>query len=360
MHRLVVAVVALVSIVWTAAATAAPQITNVIPGSGPTAGGTSITIVGSGFDAAGNLVAVGGSPCPVTEVALDRLVCTLPAGSGASRPIRVVDGGGQASPPFPFGYDTPSITSITASSFPTAGGSIITITGQNFGAAGTSRHITVTVSICGEAQPTIDHVQLQCRLPPGEGLDVPVEVEVDGQRSSAPGHLSYDPPAITAVAPTRGSAAGGVRLTIHGQNFGSASAITVGGSSCSDVLQSQTQLECTSPPASGAPPDVRVTAGGQASNSFPFSNQMIVSKCDAAKFKAAASLAQCLLGTESKGDKKGIAADAVAVAKCDDKFTASCTKAETKLDDCTQVGTCSSILKWGHSSAMSIIGNIRG
>ncbi len=348
-----------VSMLWTASAVAAPQITSVIPGSGPTAGGTSITIVGSGFGAAGNSVAIGGRLCPVIAESPTEVVCTLPEGSGASRPIRLLDGGGLASPPFPFGYDAPSITSITATSFPTAGGTIITNAGQNFGAAGTSPHLTIGLSVCGEATPTIDHVQLECPLPPGEGLNVPVEVEVDGQRSSAPGHLSYDPPVITAVAPNRGSAAGGVRLTLTGQNFGAASLVTVGGSSCSDVSQSHTQIACTSPPASGAPPDVRVTTSGQVSNAFPFSHQMIVSKCDAAKFKAAASLTQCLLGTEAKGDKKGLPADPVAAAKCDEKFTASCTKAETKLDDCSQVGTCSSLSQAAHNMAASIICKIR-
>jgi hypothetical protein len=358
MHRLAVAIVLLFSSV--ASVNAAPQITNVIPENGPTAGGSIVTIYGTGFAAAGNFVAVGGSPCTVTAETPDQLECTLPEGSGASRPIRVI-GGGQASPPYPFSYEGPAITAITAASVPTAGGTIITITGQNFGAAGSDRRVTVNGSAAGSSCgiDIASHTKITCTLPPGEGHDVAVEVEVDGQTASAPGRLSYDPPAITAVTPTRGSAAGGVRLTINGANFGVASSVTVGGSSCSDVLQSHTQLECTSPPTSGAPPAVRVTAGGQASNDFPFSSQLLASKCDAAKWKAATSYAQCLGGTQAKGAKKALTPDAAAVAKCDEKLAASCAKAESNFDDCSQLGTCAAIQTAGRSWDGTIKGRIQ-
>lgn len=336
---LVAAVVALASAFWISPAQAAPQITSVTPSSGPTAGGIIITISGTGFGAAGNLVPVGGVACPVTGETTDAILCTLPEGSGASRPIRVV-GGGQASPPFPFAYDPPSITNITAASFPTAGGLTITINGENFGPTNASRDVMVGSRRCVGAGVVTEI--LECTLPPGDGHDVPVEVTVDGQ-TSPPGSLSYDPPAITAVTPTRGPAAGGARLTLTGNNFGSAAAVTVAGSSCPIESQSDTRVECVLPPPGGAPTDIRMTVGGQGSNAVPFSYGPVASKCDAAKFKSAASYAQCLANAESKAAKKGLDADAKAVTKCDDKFTASCAKAESDLDDCSQLGTCAAM-----------------
>lgn len=345
----------------------AAQITDVVPALAPTAGGATLTIYGTGFSATDNSVMVGERQCPVTFQSALVVECTLPALTGASRPIRVIDNGtGEASPPFPFGAMPPSITAITAASFPTAGGVPITIDGANFGALDSEHRVLIggpnSLQSCGDPHVDQAFTRITCTLPPGQGIDVPVDVEVDGAQcyeTTCPGKVVYDFPVITDVTPSRVSPAGGVRITIQGQNFGVASTVTVGGSTCSDVSQSHTRIECTSPPASGAPPDVRVTAGGQSSNAFPISNQMVVSKCDSAKFKAAASLAQCVLGAESKGDKKGVVVDAAAIAKCDEKFTASCIKAESKLDDCTQLGTCSALLATRHETAKNAIGNIR-
>jgi hypothetical protein len=68
MQRLFVVGVALASAVWFPCAATASQITDVTPASASTDGSTVITIRGNGFDAAGNLVTVGASPCAVTSV----------------------------------------------------------------------------------------------------------------------------------------------------------------------------------------------------------------------------------------------------------------------------------------------------
>ena len=60
----------------------------------------------------------------------------------------------------------------------------------------------------------------------------------------------------------------------------------MGGSPCVVATQTHDQLTCTDPPASAAA-DVVLTTGGQASNTAAFSHQPAVSKCDAAKWKAA-------------------------------------------------------------------------
>lgn len=49
----------------------------------------------------------------------------------------------------------------------------------------------------------------------------------------------------------------------------------------------------------------------------------------------------------------------MAVAKCDETLAASCGKAESKNDDCTQPGTCAALQAKLHSTLMSVIGNIR-
>jgi len=342
------AVVALGSVIWIASADAS-QITSVNPSSGSTAGGTTITINGNGFSAAGNAVSIGSVACPVTSEASDEIQCTLPEGSGASRPIQVV-GGGAASPPFPFAYKPPAITSVTAASAPATGGFSLTIIGADFGPAAASRRVIVNGSVAKScaADPLTPHSQVVCTAPAGLGHDVPVDITVDGQ-TSPPSPFSYDAPVITSVTPTHGPAAGGRTLTISGSNWYTldsdfcSAAIRVGASPCPITNRTVDRLECDLPPGSAGLADVSVSAGCQNSNSVSFTYGVTASKCDAAKLKSVTSYAQCLGNTESNAAKKGVDPDPKAVAKCDDKFTTSCGKAESNSTDCSQLDTCDAL-----------------
>lgn len=340
------AVVALASAGCISSAEAA-HITSVEPEIGPTAGSISLTIRGLDFAAAGNSVMVGSQQCPVTAEAADEIVCTLPEGTGASRAIRVADGTGTASPPYPFAYSPPSITAVTAASAPTAGGFPITIVGDNFGPPGSSNRSiwglggNIELTSCLQ-DPAIPHSRLVCTAPPGVGHDVPVAVVVDGQ-TSPPSPFSYDPPAITAITPTRGPAAGGAIITIRGDSFGNAAAVMVGASQCPIEAQTHDRIECELPPDGGAPASVRVLVGGQASNAFAYSYQQVPSKCDAAKLKVVAGYAKCLGTAEANATKKGTSPTAEALAKCDDKMATACAKAESSSSDCSQPGTCDAL-----------------
>jgi cysteine-rich repeat protein len=89
-----------------------------------------------------------------------------------------------------------------------------------------------------------------------------VEVIAGGQASDT-STLSYDPPDIESVSPTRASAAGGTLLTISGSNFGTLATVSVGGESCPLTMQSHTELRCTGPAATAgdAVPVVVVVSG---------------------------------------------------------------------------------------------------
>ena len=152
------------------------------------------------------------------------------------------------------------------------------------------------------------------------------------------------------MTPTRAPAAGGTVVTLRGTNFDSASTVTVGGATCPaasiDVNEVSIAFSCVLPPSSGAPPVVVITTGwaiGSPSSSFSY--ELVASKCNAAKWKAAVSLASCIGKAESTAAKKGFPRDGVEItpAGCNEKFDASCAKAETKNDDCSQVGTCEDI-----------------
>jgi hypothetical protein len=114
-----------------------PLVTSVSPSTGPSAGGTKVTVTGSGFTGA-TAVDFGGTPATHVRVARDgkSLTAISPSAVGHS-PVDVTvtspaDGAGLPQPPSDtFTYSSPSITSITPSSGPTTGGKRFTIAGTN-------------------------------------------------------------------------------------------------------------------------------------------------------------------------------------------------------------------------------------
>jgi hypothetical protein len=226
-----------------------PSLSSISPSSADTVGGGTLTINGSDFKASGNTATVGGRSCPAILESPTQIRCTLPEGLGADLEVEVTadgqTGGGQF-----FDYNPPSITSITPDHGPTEGNVPITIQGSNFGpaSADAQRSVVVGTSACPLVASSSGHNSITCTLPPGQGVSRIVEV-VAGDQPSNTSTLSYDPPAITSVSPTRASAAGGTLLTITGSNFGLTAAVTVDGETCPVTLQSHTELRCTGPAA---------------------------------------------------------------------------------------------------------------
>ena len=80
--------------IYTFGATAAPAI-SLAPTSGPTAGGTSVTLTGPGF-AVGTTVMIGGNPCANVTVGTGTLTCVIPAGGAGAVDVVVTNPGAPA------------------------------------------------------------------------------------------------------------------------------------------------------------------------------------------------------------------------------------------------------------------------
>jgi hypothetical protein len=112
-----------------------PSITSISPSAGPTVGGTSVTITGSGFTA-GSAVLFGGTPASSVIVnSATSITATSPGGAAGIVHIAITTAGGTSatSNADQFTYvPIPNITGISPSAGPTAGGTVVTITGSNF------------------------------------------------------------------------------------------------------------------------------------------------------------------------------------------------------------------------------------
>ena len=109
-----------------------PLVTGIGPAYGPTAGGTAVTITGSGFTGA-TAVKFGGAAAKFTVTSDTAIAATTPKGSAANDPydVRVTTphGTGVMADAFNY-YAPPLITSVSPGNGPLAGGTSVTITGN--------------------------------------------------------------------------------------------------------------------------------------------------------------------------------------------------------------------------------------
>ena len=150
----------------------------------------------------------------------------------------------------------PVVSALSPVAGPEAGGTTVTITGENlsgasavkFGALAASSY---TVSGVGSVTAT---------APPGAGtVDVTVTTPGGTSATGAADRFRYAPvPVLTKLSPGKGGATGGTTVTIGGSGFTEATAVTFGAIPASSfVVGSDTSITAISP--AGAPGTVEVT-----------------------------------------------------------------------------------------------------
>jgi IPT/TIG domain len=159
----------------------------------------------------------------------------------------------------------PWVTSVKASSGPTAGGNSVTITGTYLTGAtdvefGSTPATDVTVD-----SPT----QITATAPPGSTGTVDVTVTTPGGTSStsyADQYTYASVPTISSLSPASGPTAGGTVVTIAGTDLIGATDVEFGSTpATSFTVEGPTQITATAPPGSTGTVDVTVTTPGGAS-----------------------------------------------------------------------------------------------
>jgi hypothetical protein len=244
---------------------AAPVVTSIAPIAGPLAGGTSVTISGTGFTGT-TAVTFGATPATgVTVNSATSITATSPAGTGTVD-VRVTAPGGTSltSPADQFSYvAAPTVTSISPTAGPTTGGTAVIITGTGFTAA--------TAVIFGATAATTFTVnsatQITATSPAGAGtVDVRVTTAGGTSATMAADQFTYVlAPAVTSISPTSGPGPGGTSVIITGTGFAGTTAVAFGATAATSfTVNSATQITATSPAGTGTV-DVRVTTAGGSS-----------------------------------------------------------------------------------------------
>ncbi len=263
---------------------AVPTVSGLSPQVGPAAGGTTVTIDGTGFVPTSAVDFGGIAATNVHVVSATVLTATSPADSAITTntavPVTVANtwGTGPASngPSNDFTYEVapgltgPGNAGLDPTSGPTSGGTVVTITGTDFGtdstvAFGTNPGTNVVVG-AGGTSLTVDAPASTT----GAG-NVNVTVSDAGGTSNAES-FDYVAPGsvtVTALSSHYGSTGGsGVNpITITGTGFTVSSVVDFGTANpSSDVtFVSSTSLTATAPSHAAGTVDVTVTASSQTS-----------------------------------------------------------------------------------------------
>ena len=280
----------------------APQLNVIVPNTGSTAGGDTVTIAGSNLT--GSTVTIGGVPATVVSRGPVSVTATTPGGSAGS-PVDVVvtTPNGSATLGAAFTYadapPPPSVTGVSPSNGTINGGTQFVVSGTGFrpgavvsfgappapvgtGVSAVTMAVTSNASLCGSG------VQLPCIIattPPHAvgATDVvvtnmnPATGVIDtgsGTSTLTGGYTFLLAPAITAVSPSSGTVSGGTQITITGTNFNSGATVTVGNQTATIVTATSTVITAQTPSnIAGTTPVVVTNPDGQSSNKLIYTYQ---------------------------------------------------------------------------------------
>jgi len=235
-----------------------PAVTEVAPNTGPTGGGTAVTITGAGFAPGAQVLFAGTAATSVTYVSASRLDAVSPAGTGTVNVVVAESAG--TSPAVSsdlFTYTTtqggPVVTSLAPASGPAAGGTQVTLSGSGFlpGAE---------VLFGATASGSVTYVNgstLRALSPAGTGTVGVLVAESTGTSPSVSADLFTYTSAesglsVTGISPDSGAAGGGTPVVVSGTGFAQGAQVYFGGTAATSLtVYNATTITATSPAGAG-------------------------------------------------------------------------------------------------------------
>jgi len=249
--------------------TPAPVLSGVSPVQGPTAGGTTVTLTGSGLSGAtavrfGSVLA-----SSFTVVSSTQITAVAPPGAAGAVQVTVTGPGGTSNGvTYTYtGAPAPVLSGVSPGQGPVSGGNTVTLTGSGFtGATGVFFGAVPAVSFTvGSA------TQITAVAPPGAAG--PVQITVTGPTGTSNGvtYFYVGIPTLGAIIPAQGPVSGGTAVTLTGTNLLGVTAVTFGGvNATSFTVVSSTQITAVAPPGAAGAVQVTVTTPGGTSNGVTY------------------------------------------------------------------------------------------
>ncbi|XP_018426208.1 PREDICTED: fibrocystin-L [Nanorana parkeri] len=227
------------------------SVSSITPSEGSLAGGTPVTILGSGFGG-DSAVEVGGIACSIIFVNLTMIQCRTSMGIGGLADVVVFTGGYNRTLQNAFSFTSvsaPNITNISPNISSVLGGTTLTILGFSFSSPSADSTVFIGNSSCVllEWMPT----NITCVLPALPPGIYPVLVQVENWGFAV---SSMDDVAsikyileLNSISPQHGSMYGGSHVTLRGSGFSSNpqdNLVQIGSLPCNVSASSSTELTC--------------------------------------------------------------------------------------------------------------------
>ncbi|OBT43752.1 hypothetical protein VE00_05624 [Pseudogymnoascus sp. WSF 3629] len=234
-----------------------PAPTSVFPTTGVTTGGDIVTIIGTGLTGTTSVV-FGTTPANITAVSDTQVTAITPIHDAGTVPIKITTPGGtNSSLSFTFQLP-PVISSITPTSGPIAGGTVMLITGTgllntigvNFGKTPATNVIVVSDSI------------VIATAPAGAAGVSAVTVITASATSNGAVFQYVAAPTLALLTPASGTIVGGNSVTLTGTGFITATQVFFGAKLATFKILSDTLISAVAPAGSGAVPVTVNNPGG--------------------------------------------------------------------------------------------------
>ncbi|XP_063113704.1 fibrocystin-L isoform X1 [Cavia porcellus] len=252
-----------------------PFLRRIAPNIGPP--GTEVEITGSNFgvDISEVSVTISNAGCNVTMVNGSVLRCVAGDHAGGTFPVLLhhkTKGSGVSTVVFEYPLHIHSIHPEQGSF---GGGQILTVTGVGFNPQDSV--ISICSTECATDRLRSDRTTLLCEIPPHDGVgpDQVCEVRVVNGKDSSPSTTLFTymmalTPRVTEISPTKGSTAGGTRLTVLGSGFSENPQdvqVTIAEAKCDVEYSNKTHIICVTnahTPSGWAPVHVNIRNIGMA------------------------------------------------------------------------------------------------
>ena len=245
---------------FTFATSPAPTVTSVTPANGSKAGGTAVTITGSGFLPGASVDFGGSAGTNVVVVSPTSITATTPAHAAGKVSVKVTNTdtkSGTLAEGFEF-LDAPTLTAVDPAVGATTGGTVLKLTGTKLVSGA-----TVTVGgVAATGVAWVSATELTVTAPAhAAGLVDIVVTNPDSQSATLTAKFTYAvAPTLSAVVPSSGTSEGGTLVTIAGSGFASGATVSFGGTAATEVTVSSGSLITAKTPAHAAGvADVKVT-----------------------------------------------------------------------------------------------------
>jgi hypothetical protein len=218
-----------------------PVVTALNPDEGNLSGGTTVTIVGTGFTEAMAVKFGSVAATSFTVVSDTRITAVSPAQAASTQDVFVTtQWGTSATGADQFFYlNVPKVTAISPTSGRLAGGTTVTITGTDFAKGDGPPNKVVFGSVAATSFTVVSDTEITAVSPAQGAATVAVQVTTPGGTSPqvAADQFTYSAvPVVTSVEFSAGKVTGGTNVTITGYNFDGATAVKFGSVAATSFL----------------------------------------------------------------------------------------------------------------------------